>query len=362
MPKSRIFEKLIFFAIVLLKRLVGEVFLFRIVDRIGIVFNSRIQGRSYFTHHERPRLAGDVFYDEVLAIKDIGIVIQGPIDGIQEMVLETVAIYRKSVPGCKIVLSTWRNEVGKFRINFENLNVHILENDKPSISGGNNINFQIVSTINGLRKLGELGVKYAFKTRTDQRFYAPNTVPYFMILLKRYPLLKPGLQKERIIELSLNVLRYRPYSMCDMFQFGLLADLILFWNQDLDSRSFSAAQYSKEPYTLRKISEDDIAEIYIHRKFLRGIGVSSEVDYESYYTALKEHFIIVDKEMVDLVWLKYSSQEYRIAYNPIFDKDRKYARFSQKDWEILQEYGISIFQMKDEWLNIREHSNDILVI
>ena len=157
--------------------------------------------------------------------------------------------------------------------------------------------------------------------------------------------------------MSMNICRYRPYSMCDMFQFGHLDDLLTMWSVNHDPRSFTVREYSSQARTPRQIAEDRIGEIYVHRAYLEKLGEDSTVDLEIYYRILSEYFIIIDKETVDLLWLKYHAREYQLAENPMYGERRAKARFYSRDWQALLHFGPGIFETRSELMDVIDESD-----
>src|SRR6185503_18530873 len=115
----------------------------------------------------------------------------------------------------------------------------VVLSDKPEYAGYSNINNQIKSSIAGIFKAKELGVKYVMKTRTDQRIYGLNVVDYFINLIRIFPLKNINVQKERLIVPSLNTYLFRIYGISDMTMFGDIDDMILYWNADYDDRKIT---------------------------------------------------------------------------------------------------------------------------
>jgi hypothetical protein len=319
---------------------------------------NRTSGAGYYTFHQRPKAAGEVHLDAPatpqVALPPAAIVIQGPLLHQDDFTLESAKLYRRLMPGVVVIVSTWNTEPAATLHRFEAEGVKVVTSPSPGISGANNVNFQIVSTRAGIAAAKELGCEYLLKTRSDQRFYAPNLLPYFLALLDEYPSICPG-QRRRIIELSMNVCRYRPYSMCDMFQFGHIDDLETMWGVELDPRSVTVAEYSRQRITPRKISEDRIAEIYVHRAYIEALGQDADVDLARYYEVLATLFVIIDKEIVDLFWNKYHALEYGLAENPMYAPARAKARFYARDWHVVRKYGVAALDMDPALLDLPEN-------
>ena len=132
-----------------------------------------------------------------------------------------------------------------------------------------------------------------------------------------------------------------------MFQFGHISDMKDMWFAELDERHMSTKQFSSRRLTSRDVSEANIGEIYLHRRYLEKIKADSSVSMRVYYRALLDHFIIIDKEQVDLYWHKYHCGEYSLAENPTYSNERQKSRFYHRDWVAGMYADIDIFPLDD---------------
>ena len=162
--------------------------------------------------------------------KDVAIVMQGPVIKRANFTYETLKLYRRIYPDIKIILSTWKNSDEKILEDISGLNIDILRNEVPAFPGDSNINFQIKSTSAGLMNLDGNNIKYALKTRTDQRIYSTSDYLTYMVnMLEAFPIKSEYLQK-RLVVSTMNMFRKRKYTVSDMFMFGTLIDMNFFWN------------------------------------------------------------------------------------------------------------------------------------
>jgi hypothetical protein len=319
---------------------------------------NRTSPSSFYTYHRRPKAAAEVHLDRVndaaFALPRTAVMMQGPLVHHDNFTLESARLYRRLMPQALIVISTWRSEPPAAVERLRSEGFEVVLSDLPTTSGGNNVNLQIVSTRAGIAHAKQAGCEYVIKTRCDQRFYAQNIPPYFFALLAEYPPIDASRQCQRIIELSVSICRYRPYSMCDMFQFGHIDDMLIMWGQPLDPRSFSAQEYGRQKITPRKIAEDRIAEIYIHRGYLEAIGEQPEVDLATYYRILADYFIVVDKDVVDIFWNKYHAREHGLADNPLYGGHRAKARFYSRDWYMVRKFGVGALDTDSALMDVIE--------
>lgn len=283
------------------------------------------------TFHERP-----AYSDNVKTVSDfntksfptLSIILQGPIKKENDFTLETVKLYKKHFPeNTKIIISTWNDENEKYLENFRLENVHVVLSEKPNYPGISNVNYQIESSKNGLKYAKEkLNCEYAIKTRTDQRFYATNIYEYLFNLLNKFPLKEHcDNQKERLIALSLNTFKYRLFGISDMFLFGNIEDMILYWSPDYDMRLTSEIKKIKNQ---KDYSKSTLCEVYFVTQFLKNLKIPFEFTLENAYKIYAKRFIVIDKESIDLYWPKYTTKEYRwISYT-----STTYEELTFKEW------------------------------
>lgn len=320
---------------------------------------NRTSRQHFYTYHERPKSAAAVHLDgvqhEALHLPPTAVVIQGPLLDSDNFTLETVRLYRRLMPQARIVVSTWRRSPLAAIEQLRSEGADVVLSDPPNVSGGHNINLQMVSTAAGIHHARKAGCEYVIKTRTDQRFHAHAVLPYLFALLDEYPSIDPTRQRHRIIELSLSICRYRPYSMCDMFQFGHVDDLLTMWDLPLDPRTHSAAEYARQQITPRRFAEDKTGEVYVHRGYLEAIGEPTKVDLPSYYRHMADYFIVIDKEALDLFWNKYEAREYGLAVNPLYQAWRPTAKFFNRDWHVVRKFGVTALDTNPALMDVPEN-------
>ena len=158
------------------------------------------------------------------------ILLQGPIITKNSFTLQTILLYRYVYPNARIILSTWKDETKKLDKNkLHDLKVDVLLNSKPEYVGISNINLQLESTVAGLNFASDNGVKYVIKTRTDQRVC--KSLDFFGHLRKLQLNFPPSTEKiaNRLIIASTNSFKSRLYGITDMFMFGGISEMKLYW-------------------------------------------------------------------------------------------------------------------------------------
>ena len=290
---------------------------------------------NYFiTYHIRPKLSEDVALklksSNDFESKNIGIVMQGPLVLKESLTLETLKLYVMFFPSYKLILSTWHDE-DLITLNIiRKLGVDVVLNEKPVMAGIANVNFQIVSSSEGIKRAKTLGCEYVLKTRTDQRIYSREGISFCYAAIKKFPLLKKFDQKERIISFNLNTFMYRPYGISDMINFGYIDDMSKYWCVKLDLRS---QKDLKEYSTLLEFSQQRLAEVYFLTSFLDNINRGLSWTLEDSWKVMSENFCILNTSDIDLFWKKYTNKEFRHEdYKAIHNK-----QFNFSDWLIFQD-------------------------
>jgi hypothetical protein len=261
--------------------------------------------RTYYTIISRPKHSEKVVpsQQEVLHYPKTAILLQGPLMHEDDFTLETVKLYRKLHSSAYIIVSTWKNENEQVLEKLKSLGAYVVISKIPGNRGPRNINMQIVSTYAGIKEAERLGVPYILKSRTDQRFYATNIIPFLLALLKTFPFTEKNVkQKERIVVCSHETLKYRLYGATDQFQFGTLEDMLTYWGAPLDDREPGVG---KNDITLRDFAKSRLTETYMESSFLERIGVELTWTLEDSWNMYRNYFIVVDKRTVDLYWPKY---------------------------------------------------------
>jgi len=259
--------------------------------------------KVFITMHKRPQYADSVgiWSDRLINRPKLGLVIQGPLVKDLDFTLETVRIYKKTFAGSTIILSTWKDEETKYLDLFRKEGIEIVLNGYPANPGQSNINYQIVSSSAGTRRAKESGAEYLLKTRTDQRICGINVEEYLFNTIKAFPV-SPGYdQKERIIGVSLDSFKYRPYDLSDMIIYGHIDDAMVFWGAELDKREVK--DIGSVP--LREWIAMRFAHIYLVTEYLFRIGREPKGTLEDSWQIFADHFCVVDHASLDLFWFKY---------------------------------------------------------
>lgn len=286
-------------------------------------------------------LESDRYYSEKVAV-----IMQGPLNLVYDFTYETLLIYMKTFlsnnANVVLILSTWENENADQLARIKELGIEVVLS-KPVDGGVANINKQVVTTKKGLEKAKELGCKYVLKTRTDQRFYAPNIIEFLFNISKQFPL-APDIKKikERLIALSFNSFKNRLYGVSDMFLFGRIEDVMQYW--DIPEDAYKPQTQGKSSFDIFK---SECVETFICRHFLESLNLKTSDNIEDTYKAYAKYFCFIDKENIEMFWPKYSNMNSRWEpfENPALEEIKfrdwlnlYYRRGINEDWSTQKQF------------------------
>ncbi|MDO8591178.1 MAG: WavE lipopolysaccharide synthesis family protein [bacterium] len=264
---------------------------------------------AYITFHERPvrpSLLRNFHEQPEKKLPPTAIVIQGPILKTNDFTLESVKLYRKNFSQSLIIVSTWKDEDPEYLEKIKKEGATIVLCDKPSYPGPKNLNMQLVTAGNGMKKAKELGAQYALKTRTDQRMYGRHIMEFLVNMIELFPPAPDSKQKKRLIGVGGGALKYNIYHFSDVFNFGQIDDMVTYWNPKLITTGDS--EFKKEGYAYRLISES-----YLITEFLKVNGVETTMTNEDWWRSAGRYCVLVDTPSLDLYWPKYIKyREYRL--------------------------------------------------
>ena len=267
---------------------------------------------------------------------DTAIVLQGPIIHENDFTYQTALRYRINFPNAPIIISTWESEEIPQIERYKILDVIVFLQPKPKYAGISNSNLQMVSSANGIKLASTLNVSHVIKTRTDQRIYSERLLGLLHAAINMFPLTcNSVVQSQRILGLSLNTFKYRLYGLSDMFLFGSIRDMSLYWNGILDQRKESDF---KAENSIRGYSQQQVCEVRYCSDFLTNSGRELKWTLEDSWAAFASQFIILDAGSLDLFWPKYSNQEERWRS---YDGNPRFQEIDFAFWLMIQSEAIA---------------------
>lgn len=262
------------------------------------------------------------------------IIIQGPVIEEDDFTLETIKLYRAYYPYARIIVSTWENCGEDFQKTIAELKVKLVKNKYPAINGVGNINYQLVSTLNGIKVAEKMNVSYIWKTRSDQRYYHPFALDFLRIKLKN--------SQKKIICLGgvRNSFTNRYFSLSDFMIFGSVENAKVYYSCPLDDEDSSNSKHTRKNQDQRKEYYKSFLESVMKAEINGHMSIDDEMDdasiyfrnpeimlsynyyckihdhratedysYKEKYNDLLSNYIdIVDAEAIGFFWKKYELQ------------------------------------------------------
>ena len=270
--------------------------------------------KNFITYHFRPKKTDNVYVDfSSPEIKNVGIVLQGPLRLPNDFTLETAKLYRRFYPNCEIILSTWENEDEQYTNKFLDLGVHVIRSKilPENLRKFTSVNQQRETSLAGIKKAKDLGCEYVAKTRTDQRMYSPSAINLLLKMIDLFPL-KNDIKsaQKRIIACSVGTFRNIPYNISDLFLFGTIYDIERYFLCPIDKRDHEALPPCKNQFS-SEYSKNRFGEIWFSTHYLELCGNELTWTKEDSDRLRDDYFVVVDNEMIDLFWDKYTILEYR---------------------------------------------------
>lgn len=285
---------------------------------------------SFATYHLRPRRAATIgtHADALINEPKTAIVIQGGLAEQHDFTLESIRLYKEHFPNAILILSTWEGNNSGYIEKIKNEHIEIVESPKPNFSGISNVNLQIISSQRGLERAKALGALYAVKTRTDQRMYSPLALEFLRNVLKAFPLIKTNsIQKERIVSISLDTFKYRLYGLSDMFVFGHIDDMLLYWTPKLDMRNSEDVDLDS---SVKNFGISRVCEVYFATEFLKKVDHMPTMTLADSWYAYANYFCVIDQASIDLYWPKYMPRiEHRYTF---YDHTRNSQALTFAEW------------------------------
>lgn len=268
-------------------------------------------GAAFTTYHKRPKRFDRIgtWPEPDCRAEACAIVMQGPIAKEDDFTLDTLRLYRRNMPEAMLILSTWQDEDPDALAKVADLGVTILRNDKPSFPGLSNMNMQIVSAGAGVRYAADKGARWVMKTRTDQRLYEPNLLPFLIGLAQSFPVTASGKQNQRIIGLGQGSLKFVPYHVTDQTLFGDTQDMLAYWTpplqgKDVADRWTETREQIYLGYSIGKLCRETVPECYLASHFLTRMGHQPDWTVQDSWAAYRDRFCFADYGTTDFYWVK----------------------------------------------------------
>jgi len=298
-------------------------------------------GEHFATYHERPKRASQVgtWPERGATAKGCAIVMQGPIATDDDFTRETLALYVRHFPECRLILSTWTDTPNKLLDPIRQLGVEIVLSDKPRLAGLFNVNMQLTTAGAGVRAAVGEGAEWILKTRTDQRLYNPDAIAYLIALAQAFPVAPGFRQRHRIVGVGQGSLKFAPYHLTDQTVFGHAEDMLTYWTPPLldTPRPAHWPENLAEIYQQTPIEElcrTASPECHITSSFLSSIGRTLDWSLQDSWAAFRDHFCFADYATTDFYWVKGQTYSLR-EFSNVYDKVSNRQEFTFREWLLM---------------------------
>ena len=274
----------------------------RLIERLTKEADIDGQWWSIFRTYPKEPVASSVAVNSAKpAENSIAIVMQGPVVTRDDLTLQTIQLYRQSMPTLPLIVSTWDSLQPDLKSAIESLGATVVTGALPSDPGPHSLNYQIASTHRGLLAAKEAGCRHVLKTRTDNRIHLADPCQFMMSLLENFPVAETANQKMRFVVADFATRLYVPYHPSDMLMFGDVDDMIQYWDATLcepGMRFQVRDQYAE-------MLAEPTPEVVLCRRYLQRMNEPVEGTLADWWKVLAERFVVIDRAMLDWFWPKY---------------------------------------------------------
>ncbi|MCC5960674.1 MAG: hypothetical protein JJU08_15185 [Rhodobacteraceae bacterium] len=309
--------------------------------RRWVIAQENVHSDDYTTLHHRPKRADQIgtWPDPSIAHPRAAVVMQGPPFMADDFTLETLRLYTRSMRDCQLILSTWDDTDPAFLAAARDLGVTVVLSRKPDYAGLFNINMQLVSAAAGVERAVQDGAEWVMKTRTDQRLYAPDVLPFLVAVAQGFAVGGATAQRHRIIGVGHGSLKYAPYHVTDQTVFGHADDMLAYWTPPLRMDRAPAHWPDDLPSIFTKTPIGELcrlgaAECYFASRFLQRMGRDLDWTLADSWAAYRDHFAFVDYAATDFFWVKtqlHTQREMTQSYDAVSNRHE----MGFQDWMLL---------------------------
>lgn len=236
------------------------------------------------------------------ATSDTAIVIQGPL--YKDLTPRVLRHFALNYPEARIVLSTWKDAPEELLRDAEPFIDDLVQSDSPPVPGLGNRNYQLLSSVNGIRCAVERGASRVLKTRSDMFLFAKGALTQMERLRQLYDAkaCQSYGMKGRLVILDQCSNKFLPYSTSDLITYGDTEDVLKYWDCPVDTRDVEWDSYKP----LREISQGMFfPENWFSRHFAQRIGWKMQDTLADSFAFFRDLFIVVDTE-----WLGFYLEKY----------------------------------------------------
>ena len=237
-------------------------------------------------------------------MEDCTIIIQGKLEK------ESYDFYIKKYDNCKVIISTWAGT----NIDFSNIpkNFKIIISPLPSESGDQNLNYQIVSTLNALEMVR---TKYVIKVRGDEYWSYPENI---------YQSIKSAPTKLWSSSVFFRAWQYSEYHISDHIIAGTTENLFILFKAakyNFDNGRLNVSKWKVDgefhKYVKTHAPEERLTKSYLEAK------EPDRFEKEDGRVLMKEHFSILDIDL--LKPYKVKANLFKIEFKDNFIPEKNFS-------------------------------------
>ena len=285
-----------------------------LVCNLLMPFTEAVEDKSncYVTYNLVPKCANeqnDWLYYASVNSKEHCIVIQGPIAKENDFTLETVKYYGKIYPNVLVIVSTWENEDKQYLKQFESeKNCKVVLNKPPTNPGTGNVNYQILSSLGGVKEAEQYEKKYVLKTRSDMRITAVGVLEILQQYISEYAVADVLREKQKQRLVFFNAFLFHPYHASDFFCFGTTQDIIDYYDVELNQgkrENNMADKMIANQWSYRDLYNNPNGENEICIKYFRKKNGSTKCDLNEWWSVLSQSVVSLPLSILKPIWIKY---------------------------------------------------------
>lgn len=266
-------------------------------------------------------------------VSGIGVVLQGPVqDSRAARYLESsLKKLNELISPEHIVVSSWHDSISNLSGLKDLARINVLD----EVPFGNHAK-QIISTNSGIACLKSCNLNWIAKVRVDQRVDWEKLFAFATKALEEFG-------KHRILFLSNNSFKYRPFGLSDMFAFGAFNAMEEFWSKpDFIETKIPDLTFTDEFAPWHNVEKVYFTESWLNLRYAQNkeFEFSTSV-YRDYLRYIKEFTIIGDSTYFNHNWMKL---------NTYFEGSSEKMIFNRHEPHLLKEWSLA------DWLSILQDS------
>ena len=237
-------------------------------------------------------------------MEDVTIIIQGKLEQ------ETYDFCIKNYRNCFVIISTWAD----CKIDFSNIppNIKVILSPLPTIDGIQNLNYQLVSTLNALELVK---TKYTIKMRGDEFYSYPENI---------YEFTKLEPNKLHTSPIFFRAWQFAEYHMSDHLISGTTENMLILFKStkaNLESGRLNVSKWKEDGVFKKYVSshspEERLTKSYLEAK------EPNRFDKEDGRVLMKEHFQILNVDL--LKPYKMKANLFKVEFRDNFIPEKNYS-------------------------------------